>query len=288
MEKNDLQLEQKMMKAGAEIAGWKKLMLVSIGVFLTAFGLEMFLTPNRIIIGGIKGISSLLSHVTEMQMGLFLFFLNLPFVLYNSKKMRKNKALLTIFWLILLSLLTILLHPFPPLIENPPLAAFFGGLFLGCGVGLIFRFGGLADGVQHAALFIKKRVALSIAEIIMVINVILLCLAGFLFGWDQAVYSIFAYLVAFKSTQFTLMIFRERAVWIKSARSDVIERTIEKQLGTDYHPLSPANATAPDEIYLFAARKNERMIKKIVKEIDPDASYISTPIDSGKSLIDFW
>ena len=253
---------------------WKSLLFVCLGAFLTAFGLEMFLTPNGIIVGGVKGLSGILSRVTEMHMGLFLFFLNLPFFLAGPKK---NRTILSIIGLIVLSVLTIVFHPFPPLIENPPLAAFCGSLILGVGVGLILRYAGLADGVDRFAAMIKKRIRLSAAEIVTLINIVILSLAGFVFGWGQAIYSIFAYMVAIQSARYTFHRLHDRAFWLQSRRLSEIERGLRDCLGNDYRPLSPSRGVSHQELFFVTKRKHAKRVREVVFAIDPDASIKDAP-----------
>ncbi|CAG7621863.1 YitT family protein [Paenibacillus allorhizosphaerae] len=263
---------------GTESAKWKKIWLPMLGASLSAFGLEMFLTPNRIIIGGMKGISGLLAHMTEMQMGIFLILLNLPFILYSCKK-RKNRSVVKAAWgLMLLSGLTILLHPYPPLIENPLPAAVFGGMILGCGVGLIIRYGGLTDGIQQVAGYLAKmRIALTIAEIITLLNIAIFSLAGFMLGWDQAMYSAIAYYATFKSTEYTLNRFRYRMIRIQSTRSAAIEKKLTETFGRGYQ-LTQMHGTGGQELFMVLPRKYEKNVLTLVTDIDKEASVTCTPI----------
>ncbi|CAG7604900.1 hypothetical protein PAESOLCIP111_00749 [Paenibacillus solanacearum] len=263
---------------GTESARWKNIWLTVLGASLAAFALEMFLTPNRIIIGGMKGISGLLAHMTEMQMGIFLMLLNLPFILYSCRK-RKNSSFVKAAWgLMLLSGLTMLLHPYPPLIENPLPAAVCGGVILGCGVGLIIRYGGLTDGMQHIAGYLAKlRVSLTIAEIVTLLNIVIFGLAGWAFGWDQAMYSAIAYYAAFKSTEYTLNRFRYRVIRIHSVRAAAIEKTLAATFANASKWMQ-MHAYAVDELFVIVPRQYEKDILSIVISIDQEAGVTSTSI----------
>ncbi|GAA3321432.1 hypothetical protein GCM10020331_037250 [Ectobacillus funiculus] len=64
-----------------------------------AVGLEIFLIPNHVIDGGITGISIMLSHLTGLNLGIFLFLLNLPFFsLSDGNKLEKNVCCFYIIW----------------------------------------------------------------------------------------------------------------------------------------------------------------------------------------------
>src|SRR5471030_1419429 len=71
-----------------------------LGSILAAMGLEIFLIPNNIIDGGITGISIMASHLTGIQLWVFIVVLNLPFVIIGYKQIGKTFALSTIFSLI--------------------------------------------------------------------------------------------------------------------------------------------------------------------------------------------
>lgn len=261
---------------------WKRTVYVSAGAFLAAFGLEMFLTPNRIIPGGVHGLSSLLSHVTEMQMGLILFFLNLPYIIYSRLSRGRQRFLLTVLGFLLLTGITLLLHPFPPLVEDPALAAAGGGILLGIGVGLVLFYSGPIDGLQAAAQAIKKRVPLSIDEIVMLINLSLLGLAGLIFGWDQAMYSVIAYAIAIFTTKWTVnRLYRYKAVWIHTKAPEAVKQALGAAPGIDFYtPAFPG--LQPHDLYLTIPKNQEQAIIQIVERIDQDATLNFTPVH-GKS-----
>jgi uncharacterized membrane-anchored protein YitT (DUF2179 family) len=272
---------------GKEAGITQRLVLITIGASCAAIGLEMFLTPNQIIMGGIKGISGLLAHTLEIQMGLLLLLLNLPFILLYGKKKKISQSMLPLFGLTALSGLTILLHPFPPFIENSLHAALFGGLLIGFGVGLIIKYGGLSDGIQHVALFIRKRIPLSMGEIIVFMNIWILGLAGWMFGAAQAIYSLIAYVAAYQATAFTLRCLRKRLIRITSSRSKMIEESLGPVLGAAYRTLHGNNEIPNHEIVIVVSGNKAAKVRSLVARIDPMASFMSTPIAERNEITDY-
>lgn len=108
----------------------KTLRLLSIvgGGLLAAVGLELFLMPHKLLPGGIAGLSALLSHVTEMRLGLFLFLFNLPFILMSRRQINLRFALYTMLGLICLTAGSLALHHFPAAISEPLPAAIAGAM----------------------------------------------------------------------------------------------------------------------------------------------------------------
>ncbi|MFP3361348.1 YitT family protein, partial [Planococcus sp. SIMBA_143] len=80
---------------------------------IMAVGLEVFLVPNQVIDGGIVGISIMLSHLSGISLGIFLFVLNLPFIYIGYKQIGKTFAFSTLYGIVILSISTALLHPVP-------------------------------------------------------------------------------------------------------------------------------------------------------------------------------
>ena len=128
---------------------------MTIGASMVSIRLEIFLVPNKIIDGGIVGISIISSALSTIPIGMFLLLLNLPFLVLGYKQIGKTFALSTLFSVLIMSIGTTLLHPVPPLTIDPLLAAVFGGIILGIGVGMVIRSGGSLDGTEIVAILFK-------------------------------------------------------------------------------------------------------------------------------------
>ncbi|MFY0543844.1 YitT family protein [Brevibacillus sp. H7] len=253
----------------------KRSLFIFLGAVLVSVGLEIFLVPNRIIDGGIVGISIILSHLSGWALGLFLFLLNLPFLIIGYKQIGKTFAISTLFGVTVMSIGTTLLHPVPGLTEDPLLAAVFGGIILGIGVGMVIRYGGSLDGTEIVAILFTKRTPFSVGEIVMFINVFILASAGFVFGWDRAMYSLIAYYIAFKMIDLTIEGFQEsKSVWIISDNHKEIGDAIVARLGRGVTYLSGEGGYTGDDkkvIFCVITRLEEAKLKLIVEDIDPSA-----------------
>ncbi len=253
---------------------WRVFMML-VGASLVSVGLEIFLVPNNIIDGGIVGISIIASHLSGWNLGLFLFVLNLPFLFLGYKQIGKTFALSTLFSVAVMSIGTNLLHPVQPLTIDPLLAAVFGGIILGTGVGLVIRSGGSLDGTEIVAIVFTKKLPMSVGEIVMFFNLFILASAGFVFGWNNAMYSLIAYYIAFKMIDLTIEGFEEsKSVWIISERNQEIASSIIDRLGRGVTYLNGEGAYTGNEkkvIFCVITRLEEAKLKSIVDEIDPKA-----------------
>ncbi|PWK16384.1 uncharacterized membrane-anchored protein YitT (DUF2179 family) [Tumebacillus permanentifrigoris] len=253
----------------------KRTLFIILGSLLVSVGLEIFLVPNNIIDGGIVGISILLSHISSWQIGLFLFVLNLPFVILGYKQIGKTFALSTLLGITVMSIGTNFLHPVPGLTDDPLLACVFGGIILGVGVGMVIRYGGSLDGTEIVAILVNKKTPFSIGEIVMFGNIFILGSAGFVFGWDRAMYSLIAYFIAFKVIDITIDGFQEsKSVWIISDYHREIGDVLLARLGRGVTYLNGEGGFSGDEkkvVFCVVTRLEEAKLKLIVEEIDPEA-----------------
>lgn len=253
----------------------RRVMFMIIGSALVSVALEIFLVPNNIIDGGIVGISIILSHLSHFPLGIFLVLLNLPFLLIGYKQIGKTFALSTLFSVILMSIGTTLLHPVQAITIDPLLAAVFGGIVLGIGVGLVIRSGGSLDGTEIVAILVSKKSPFSVGEIVMFINFFILGSAGFVFGWDHAMYSLIAYFIAFKLIDITIEgLDQSKSVWIISDEYNKIGDSITSRLGRGVTYLQGEGAFTGDDkkvIFSVITRLEEAKLKSIVDELDPKA-----------------
>jgi uncharacterized membrane-anchored protein YitT (DUF2179 family) len=253
----------------------KRIIGIFLGALLVSIGLEIFLVPNNIIDGGIVGISIILSHVIGWPLGVFLFVLNIPFLLLGYKQIGKTFAISTLLGVTIMSTGTTLLYPVPVLTTDPLLAAVFGGIILGIGVGLVIRYGGSLDGTEIVAILFNKRTPFSVGEVVMFFNLFILGSAGFVFGWDRAMYSLIAYYIAFKMIDITIEGFDEsKSVWIISDLHKEIGDALLARLGRGVTYLKGEGGYTGDDknvVFCVITRLEQAKLKSIVEEIDPTA-----------------
>jgi uncharacterized membrane-anchored protein YitT (DUF2179 family) len=250
---------------------------MAIGAFLASIGLELFLIPNHIIDGGVVGISIMLSYLSSLPLGLFLIILNIPFIYIGYKQIGKTFALSTLFSISALSISTFILHRLhmEKVTDDVWLATVFGGIILGVGVGMIIRNGGSLDGTEIVAIILDKRTGFSIGEIIMFFNIFILTVSGFVFGWDNAMYSLLAYYIAFKVIDVTVEGLNEtKGVFIVSNYHEELSNAIMSRLGRSVTLLKGQGGYKKEltnVIYVIVTRLEIAKLKEIVLEIDKDA-----------------
>ncbi|MFJ5563455.1 YitT family protein [Lysinibacillus xylanilyticus] len=249
--------------------------MVALGAFIMALGLELFLVPNNIMDGGIVGVSIITSHLLNLPLGIFIFILNLPFIFLGYKQIGKTFALSTGLGITVLSLTTLFLHNLKPFTQDTLLATVFGGMILGIGVGIVIRYGGSLDGTEILAILFNRKTPFSVGEIIMFCNLLIFAVAGFVFTWEQAMYSILAYYIAYKMIDIVIQGMEEsKSVYIISDEIDEIGQTIMDRLGrgvTFLHGEGAYTGNDKKVIFTVITRLEESKLKTIVSEIDDHA-----------------
>lgn len=253
----------------------RKFLFLSIGAILASIGLEIFLVPNNIIDGGINGISIISSFLTHFSLGIFILIFNLPFLILGYSQIGKTFVVSTLYAIIALSLGVSFLHPVPGLTQDPLLAAVFGGIILGMGVGMVIRYGGSLDGTEIVAIVLSKKMAFSVGEIVMFFNLFILSSAGVVFGWDRAMYSLIAYFIAFKVIDLTIEGLDEsKAVIIVSDRTEEIAEVLMARLGRGVTYLKGKGGYSGETkgvLYSVVTRLELSKLKSIIDEIDEEA-----------------
>lgn len=255
-------------------------MLVLVGAGITAVGLQFFLLPNHLINGGVTGLSIIVAHLTGLPLGLFLVILNIPFIALGYKKFGKEFAVLSIVGIAALASLTFV-HVSHGFTDIPILAAVFGGAIVGVGVGFVVRYGGILDGSDTIAVLIDRVTVFSVGEAIMTINSIIIALAGFVFGWENAMYSLIAYFVAHKAIDVVVEGLNEdRCMWVVSMKVRDIGNTINEMIKepvTYFKESAPGDKNEPHGIMLAViSRFDEQKLKSAIRAIDQHAYVVIT------------
>ncbi|MBR6722598.1 YitT family protein [bacterium] len=252
----------------------KSLFFITIGAFITAFALESFLLPNKVIDGGIIGISMIVNQLTHWNLGLLIIILNTPFILLAFKKMGKMFVFLTAYANIILAFALNIFHHYK-VTNDITLATVFGGIVLGIGVGLILKNESSLDGTEILSLLVSKKFGCSVGEFIMGINVFIYLAAGKVFSWESAMYSILTYFIASKVIDAVMEgLNSSKSVRIISDDAGLIGNALIEKLDisiTYLKGIGGYSGQDKDIIYCVISRLELPKMIEITKEIDSHA-----------------
>ena len=262
--------------------GW---LMLAIAVLIAAMGLNCFLLPNHFIDGGITGVSMLLADLTGVRLPVWLIVVNIPFVLLAYRFIGKKFAIQSGIAIVGLAL-AVALIPFPSVTSDKLLGAVFGGFFVGAGVGLAIRCGGVLDGTEILAVMLSAKSFATVGEVILGLNVIIFSVAAIFLGVEPALYSMLTYLAASKTIDYLLHgIEAYNGVMILTRERETIQNAIYKEMGrgiTNFKTLGGYSGTAQEVIFCVVTRLEITKLESIVNRIDAKAFVVTVPVLNAK------
>jgi len=268
----------------------KDTLLISLGIFSAGFGLKGFLLPNKFIDGGATGISLLTSEITNIHLSILIIIINIPFVALGYTQISKSFAVKSIMAIVGLSIVIAAVN-YPVITSDKLLIAAFGGFFLGAGIGLSIRGGGVLDGTEVLAIYLSKKTSFTIGDIILVFNIFIFSVGAYLLSIEVALYAILTYLAASKTVDFIVEGLEEyTGVTVISIRPEEVRLMIVEKLGrgvTIYngkrgYGRQGENLENTDIIYTVITRLEIAKLQTEIDKIDPDAFIVMNSIKDTK------
>jgi uncharacterized membrane-anchored protein YitT (DUF2179 family) len=251
------------------------IVFIQVGAFMAAFSLQRFLVPNRILDGGVVGISIIVSYLGSIPLGALTFAFNIPFLALGYRLIGKRFLALALYAVASLSTWVEVLGADKVITSDPFLDTVFGGILLGAGVGLILRNGGCLDGTEVVSLLLTKRLPFSVGEIVMGFNVLIFAAAGVVFGVERALYSAATYLLAYKAIDLVVEGLDEsKALFIVSDKAEDISGYLFDRLKagvTIFKGMGGYSRVEKNIIYVIVRRLEIAKVKLAVRDIDADA-----------------
>jgi len=256
----------------------KDIVLIALGILSAAFGLKGFLLSSRFIDGGVTGISMLLSDILGISLAILIPLINLPFIGIGYRQIGRKFAIKSALAIAGLAVCLAVVK-FPDVTPDKLLTAVFGGFFIGAGIGLSMRGGGVLDGTEIAALLVSKNShLLKVGDIILMMNILIFGAAAFFLGVESAMYSILTYIAASKTVDFLVYGIEEyHGIIIVSSRSADIRQAVLHNLNrgvTVYKGRGGMTETEQDILFCVVTRLEIPKVKNIVEEIDDSAFVV--------------
>ena len=264
--------------------------LIVLAVFSAALGLKGFLLPNNFIDGGVTGISLLVALLTKYDLPVLIVLFNIPFIIMGYLQISREFAFKTIAAIVGLAL-NLYLVDYEIVTSDKLLISVFGGFFLGLGIGLAVRGGCVIDGTEILALYMSKKLPVSIGGVILIINIVIFSFAAVQLGVEPALYSLLTYLAASRTVDFVVHGIEEyTGVTIISARSEEIRQMITETLGrgvTVYkgkggYKKDGETSKEIDVLFTVVTNLEISRLKKEVDKIDSAAFLVMNTVNDTK------
>lgn len=268
----------------------KDILFIVLGVVAAGFGLKGFLLPNQFLDGGVMGISLLTNIITKIDLSYLVVIINAPFVIIAYTQVSKKFGVKTLIAIIALA---VVLHfvEFPMITSDKLLIAFFGGFFLGLGIGLSIRGGSVIDGTEVLAIYTSRKTTLTVGDIILFLNIIIFSVAAYVVNIETALYAILTYLVASKTVDFVVHGIEEyTSVMIISEKSESIKQAIIQNMGRGVTVLQAKGGYGKtgvklkdhDVIYTVITRLELQRLKTEIAKVDEHAFVVETSVNDIK------
>ncbi len=248
--------------------------MLTVGAIIAAYALESLLIPNTILDGGVTGISIIISKLFKIPVSILVLLLNIPFVYVGYKNLGRGFLIRAVYSMVLFSIFLSIFQYFIPMTEQMLLATVFGGSLLGIGVGLVIHFGGCIDGTESVALVISKKTTLSVGQVVLIFNLVIYGVAGFIFGLDRAMYSLLTYFITFRVIDFISEGFEQaKAALIITEKGTDMAKEIYKRLGRTVTTIRGKGLISGEKevLYCVLTRLEIYELRHIADEMDESA-----------------
>ena len=245
-----------------------------IGAMIAALAIEEFLVPCTILDGGIVGISIMINNLSKIPLGVLTLVLNIPFLIAGMRKLGTKFIIKSAVAMVVFSSSLEIFAPLTDMTRDYLLAVCFGGVFLGIGVGLVIRSGGCLDGTETVAIFLNRRFNLPVGQTVLFINIMIYTTAGFLFGFDRAMYSLLTYFITSKVIDFVEAgVEQAKAAMIITNEGREIADEIYKKMGRTVTILEGEGLISGKKAVLYCVlnRLEIYQLKQLIKEVDAQA-----------------
>jgi uncharacterized membrane-anchored protein YitT (DUF2179 family) len=272
-------------------AKWiKDYSFILIGSFILAAGFVYFVTPHKIVPGGVYGIAIVVHYLTEgmisfwpegIPVGLFGLILNIPLTIAGIKILGPRFGVKTVIGFVLTSIFIdgiTFLRPEGdmPLVEDVLLSSVFGGVLIGFGLGLIFKSRATSGGSDIIAMIIAKYTNLQLGKLMIYVDSVIVLIALVAFkDWHIPLYSWVVIYISGRAIDITLEgADYNKALLIVSKKHPEIKHKLLNDLergGTYLRGEGMFTGEEKQIIYTVVSRREVAILEEYISKIDPDA-----------------
>ncbi len=252
---------------------------IAVGAVVLAAGMNMFMIPNMLAPGGISGLGVFFYYLFNIPVGLTIVVLNIPLFITGFIVLGPRIVVQSVIGTLLFSLAVEITAPFLPTATNDMLlASVYGGIVMGIGLGLVFRFRGSTGGTALLSLILSKKAGISPGQALLWGDLVVLGLAIFVFSSEAAMYAALALFISSKVIDAILEGFgMAKSAMIITGNGITINEKLIHELGRGVTRIEGSGGYTGEgrEVLLcVVTRPQIARLKEIIHETDPDAFVI--------------
>lgn len=266
-------------KSSARIVSkWMEYIYVIIGAAIIAIAFNTLLLPNHVASGGVSGISTILNSLTGWTPAFIQWAFNIPLFIAGVLFLGYQFGIKTFVGTMLLPLFVYLTQHFDTWTHQPLVAALFGGVLVGAGLGIVFRGKASTGGTDVVAQILHKYTHLSLGICVALIDGFVVVTAMAVFDVESGLYSLVALYATSKTIDLVQVgLNQSKSVLIISENQDAIREAVLYKIDRGITRLSAQGGYTDDEKQILLCVIEQReftRLKEVIKEIDPNAFVV--------------
>lgn len=258
---------------------FKNIFFILLGTAVLSFGLVYFNMENNLADGGFTGITLILYFIFDLNPAYSNLWLNIPLFVLGWRVLGRNAFIYTLIGTLAVSLFLWIFQAYPvisiPLRDDMTLAALFAGVFIGVGLGIVFRFGGTTGGVDIIAKLGYKYYGWSMGRTMFIFDACVITASLFYLNYREAMYTLLAVFVAAKVIDFMQQgAYSGKAAMIVSEKAPQLAAVILQEMDRGATLLQGRGSfTGSDRevLYCVVGRNEMVRLKNLISRVDPHA-----------------
>lgn len=258
---------------------WRRILIVLIASALMAFNIKSFVHAGDLFPGGVTGLTVLIQRLAEKFFGLKLpyspinLLLNAFPVYVGFRFVGKKFTLLSLLMIIASSFLTDIL-PVYTITEDLLLISVFGGILSGIAISLCLYADATSGGTDFIAIYLSQKRGMETWNLVLGFNVIILCIAGYLFGWEESLYSIIFQFVSTQTLHSLYRSYQKQTLFIVTHKPEQVYKAIHDVChhgATVWNAKGTFSQQPMTMVYSIVSGADVKPALQAIKSADPDA-----------------
>lgn len=251
---------------------------VLVGAGIVAVSFNVLLLPNEIASGGVSGISTILHGLFGWEPAYVQWSLNIPLFIAGVIFLGYQYGIKTLIGTIFVPFVVFLTKDLEPWTLNPMLAALFGGIGIGLGIGIVFRGNASTGGTDLAAQIISKYTGISLGKSVALIDGLIVISASIVFDIEKGLFALIGLYLTSKTIDLVQIGWsRSKMVLIITNEEEKVKRAILEQIDRGLTKLKAYGGYTDQErntIMVVVDQSEFTGLKQVVRNIDPNAFVI--------------
>ncbi|MBS4535889.1 YitT family protein [Clostridium sp. D2Q-14] len=255
----------------------KSSIVILLGTFIMAVGINAFIIPHNLLSGGVSGIAIILQYLTNISTGIFVLLLNIPIFIFGVKEINKRFAFLSLVGMVSSSIFLILTESLSETvwIEDILASSIYSGIFIGFSSGIIFRVRASTGGTDIISVIMKKKFEIGISSILFVMNVIIVLIGSIISDYTLAIYTLISmFISSVVMNKIIIGLDTKKLVLIITDNHDEMSKALMDRVKRGVTFLESEGAYSGKKkkvVYCVISTRQLSVVKNIVIETDPQA-----------------